>query len=343
MEKVTQSTIAEALEISRNTVARVFNNQPGVAEATRKAVLEKAKELGYSQPGSRNTTFKAASVFAGEVALIGHFNFLRNPFWIEIVRGLERHLSDLGISLRLVLADSDQIQSNTLPDSLLLSKVDGITVVGNMPASYYVSLQKLGLPLISYDIPQSMFYKQPQFDVVSLNNQQATYTITERLIEKGHRRLTYVGAGTQSASAVERRQGFELALKAHDIAPLYIPSIEQALPDASSFDFQQLSRELMALKERPTAYVCMNDEFAVRMLQFMQKFPELTGDAVITGFDNCASSADRLSEISATVDVHTNQIGRMMALQLYNRIQAPSLPFVTTRLSVTPLFRGGLK
>ena len=60
MKKNTQTTLAEALNISRTTVARALNNNPCVAESTRKAILEKAEELGYLQPSERNKHRKKA-------------------------------------------------------------------------------------------------------------------------------------------------------------------------------------------------------------------------------------------------------------------------------------------
>ena len=49
MEKITMQDIADALDISRVTVSKVFNNQSGVSDSLRELVLEKARELGYAK------------------------------------------------------------------------------------------------------------------------------------------------------------------------------------------------------------------------------------------------------------------------------------------------------
>ena len=49
MKKVTIQDIADGLGISRNTVSKAINNADGLAEATRKKILQKATEMGYKQ------------------------------------------------------------------------------------------------------------------------------------------------------------------------------------------------------------------------------------------------------------------------------------------------------
>ena len=49
-KRITMQQLANACELSRNTVSKVFNDRGAVPEATRKLVLQKARELGYYQP-----------------------------------------------------------------------------------------------------------------------------------------------------------------------------------------------------------------------------------------------------------------------------------------------------
>lgn len=49
MEKITMKDIADALNISRVTVSKAFNNQSGVSDSLRELIFAKAKELGYAK------------------------------------------------------------------------------------------------------------------------------------------------------------------------------------------------------------------------------------------------------------------------------------------------------
>ena len=49
MRRITIQDIADELGVSRNTVSKAINNADGLAEATRKRILQKATEMGYKQ------------------------------------------------------------------------------------------------------------------------------------------------------------------------------------------------------------------------------------------------------------------------------------------------------
>jgi LacI family transcriptional regulator len=56
MSKVTLKDVAERTNVSIATVSRALRNDAGVAEATRRRVIEVAQEMGVSVPApSRNS------------------------------------------------------------------------------------------------------------------------------------------------------------------------------------------------------------------------------------------------------------------------------------------------
>ena len=72
MRKVTIQDIADELGISRNTVSKAINNTDGLAEGTRKRILEKAVEMGYKQfsyiQAHSSVILKPESQGKGEIA-----------------------------------------------------------------------------------------------------------------------------------------------------------------------------------------------------------------------------------------------------------------------------------
>lgn len=340
MKKITQSTLASELQISRNTVARVLNNHPGVAESTRRAVLEKVKELGYLRPGLQD---KSSSNNVGEVVLLSCAAFLRIPFWIDIIEGMEGYLASQKITLRLALVTIEQMHSEVLPDSLSISKADGIAFIGNFNLRYYDLTRKLNIPSISYDIPCSAINDPSNtLDVVSLTNTESVACLTERIISKGYKEIAFVGKRNKPASFAERYQGFESVLKVNNITPIDIPSLMKIDNQTPIIDAVALRNELSNLSNRPTAYVCVNDETALNLLSFRKENPELMNDAIITGFDN-SSLLSNQSELDATVEAHPYNIGKMMAVQLHTHIKERNLPNFVVRINATPIFNERLK
>lgn len=340
MKKITQSTLASELQISRNTVARVLNNHPGVAESTRRAVLEKVEELGYLHPGTQNTP---SSSIIGEVVLLSCATFLRIPFWIDIIEGIESYLASQKITLRLALVTTEQMNSEVLPDSLSISKADGIAFIGNFNLSYYDLIRKLDIPSISYDIPFSVINNPNNIiDVISLTNSESVACLTEKIISKGHKNIAFVGKRDKPASFAERYQGFKSVLKEKNMVSVDIPSLMQIDSQTPNVNTVELRKELSNIANRPTAYVCVNDETALSLLSFKKNNPELMNDAIITGFDN-SSLLSNQSELDATVEAHPYNIGRMMAVQLHTHIKERNLPNFVVRINATPIFNERLK
>jgi LacI family transcriptional regulator len=60
MKKTTMQDVADALNISRVTVWKVLNNQPGVSDILCNQILSKARELGYFKQGQQTASASAS-------------------------------------------------------------------------------------------------------------------------------------------------------------------------------------------------------------------------------------------------------------------------------------------
>ena len=49
-KRTSMKDIADSLHVSINTVSLALNNKNGLSEETRQAIIQKAKELGYTLP-----------------------------------------------------------------------------------------------------------------------------------------------------------------------------------------------------------------------------------------------------------------------------------------------------
>lgn len=67
MKRITMQDIADACGLSRNTVSKIFNNRGEVPDATRKLVLEKARQLGYYQFPAKE---EPAATHGGTIAVL---------------------------------------------------------------------------------------------------------------------------------------------------------------------------------------------------------------------------------------------------------------------------------
>ena len=93
--------LASRSGVSVATVSRVMNNYGDVSDATRKRVLEIAKELDYTPSAAARTLVTRRSHVVGVVLSPG----LRHPFFQEVLYGLRDRLGAAGFDLLIFAAD----------------------------------------------------------------------------------------------------------------------------------------------------------------------------------------------------------------------------------------------
>src|SRR5215207_7597627 len=95
-EKLTMAAIAALAGVSKPTVSKVMNGQPGVAAATR----ERVKRVIAEQRYVRNGVARALSAGrVGSVNLV--MSEIDSPYFVEILRGVEETLDNAGLSMVL--------------------------------------------------------------------------------------------------------------------------------------------------------------------------------------------------------------------------------------------------
>ncbi len=186
--KVTLDTIANRLGITKVSVSKALNNQPGVSESLRKKILQTSSELGYLP--------KSASKQASNVSKLGivvpkRFFLDTDNFYTKIYYHMNQECTQLGISLSIYLLDPEQEQSRALPLSLAqdASELSGLFIAGEVSDSYVELLAAHAFPVIAID-----FYKTDlELDCVIPDNFQSGYAVTKYLIDRGHSQIGFVG------------------------------------------------------------------------------------------------------------------------------------------------------
>src|SRR3712207_1356647 len=102
-EKLTMAEIAALAGVSKPTVSKVMNGQPGVAAATRERVERVIAEWGYVRNGA------ARALSAGRV---GSMNLVMSevdsPYFVEIIRGVEETLERAALSMVLTTTHEEE-------------------------------------------------------------------------------------------------------------------------------------------------------------------------------------------------------------------------------------------
>jgi LacI family transcriptional regulator len=164
-KKVTIQDIADALDISRNTVSKAINNSEGLADATRERILRKAVEMGYKQFSyvstfSDNAAFRQVTeerrdtpCFRGEIALLTTGFITPSHFASLMLDKFQREMAQLGYTLNTHRVTREDLRAGRLPITFFPERSSGIICFEIFDREYAEMLCRLEIPILFVDAP----------------------------------------------------------------------------------------------------------------------------------------------------------------------------------------------
>jgi GntR family transcriptional regulator of arabinose operon len=301
--------LSRLFDMSRQTVRQA------VGEMVQEGLLYRIQGKGTFCSGMVGKKYKDIPTVAIMTTYISDYIF---PL---IVRGAEALLRKNGYRLLLFSTDNDKAKERECLEMILSQPISGLIVEptksaeGNPNLSYYLSLESQGIPYLMINER----YSELECPSIKLDDELGGYRAAYHLIEAGHRRI----AGffkTDDLQGVNRLKGF---LRAHRECklPFMTESIVQYKSE-EKFDIPlQRAIELLGSEERPTAFVCYNDELAVRMLEIVRQAElNVPEDLSIVGYDD--SFLATATEVKLTSLAHPKiEMGRQAAEVLVQIIE----------------------
>lgn len=288
--------IADAAGVSIGTVSRALKNQRGLSDETRRHVRQVAADLGYDL--SRLRSGKAPRL----VFLIHrhHSNFAVNPFFAEVMHGVEEGCRQFGVAPTLLSAR----QGDAVGKLLKLHEPDALLVAGYFEDEVLAQLTDLGLPLVLVDgwIPGCA--------AVNPDNTGGGYQATRHLLDLGRQRIAYIAGSLAHFSIRERSRGYRRALfeagvlADPDLEALAPPGLDDAEGAAAAM------RTLLRRRVRPDAVFAYNDSAALAAMRVCLnaglRIPE---DIAFVGFDDIPAARYGAIPLT-TLRVDKQELGR---------------------------------
>ena len=326
-KKVTIQDIADALGISRNTVSKAINNSDGLADATREKILQKAVEMGYKQfsyvrafTGVSANETPSTPAFQGEIALLTSAFLTQSHFASTMLDKFQREISQLGYTMNTHRVTAQNLQSLTLPVTFQKERVRAIICIEMFNRPYDEMVCELGLPVLFVDGPNKADGFSLPADQLYMDNTTEIMRFVNSILQKGIRRIGFIGNWEHCQSFYERYMALRCALLMANV-----PTDEQYFIRYNNQG--DIAEMLDALDELPDLFICANDFVAgdtIRALFSIGKsVPE---DVRLLGFDDSAES--RLSRPPlSTVHIHTQVMAFSAVQLLMSRIKEPLLDY----------------
>ncbi len=314
----TINDIADALNLSRNTVSKVINGKSGVSPKTKDLIIKKANEMGFGQFGD---SVKTASQKDGTILLLARNNAYAG-FWMEVMEGIKKELKNTPYSETIGIVSSEEIEAGFLPPVVYTPGIKGIIITEICNVDMCRKILSLGIPTVSVDMPVNGRELIPELDVVTMENKRNVKLLMEYLIKSGHERFSFVGdlvSKNVGDGFMKRYEAFSEALNLHGLKEYSEGSILDKQINTNS-----IAVRIKSLEKMPECFICGNDSTAIQLIQALN-FCEISvpRDVFVAGFDDIEEARDLLPSLT-TIATPRPLLGKEAARLLIDKINNPS-------------------
>lgn len=315
-QKIKLLDIADALGVSTATVSLALRDSSLVAEATRETVKAKAREIGYIY------NRRAASLRTSRSGIVGVIvHSIMNPFYAEILGAVEGEL-DRGRQKFILSNHYDNLEKQrTFIDTLLQLGADGVIMSPALgtPVDDLEMCERHGLPVVL--IARSV--EGIQVPTFRGDDAFGIGLATNHLISLGHTKIAMVGGTDGTSTGLHRYQGYVEAMQAAGLEVK--PEWRFPGPRTKQAGFEVTS-QLLALQDKPTAVVCWNDLVAIGLMNGVARAGLVPGvDISVTGYDDL-EEAEIATPALTTVWNGQREVGRLAARTLMDRLAGEDSP-----------------
>lgn len=310
--------VAREAGVGLGTVSRVLNNSGPVKEETRQKVLKVIQELDYT-PNEVARSFKRQST-----KLVGlMIPTIRNPFFSDLAYYIEDELFKRGYKMLLCNSVTNREKEVQYLHMLKMNQVDGIITI-----SYhdYYAHEKVDLPLVAIDR-----YITDQVPHVSSDNYSGGRLAAEKLVERGCKKLAYMGGEPRFKSSVTGRKiGFIDVATENNLPYVIFEASEDQIRHMINHDHivseEKVARKFVEEQVDVDGVFTSSDLFALALINELEKkgkrVPE---DVKVIGFDGI-QTADYFKPVLSTIVQPVEKIGRYSVDVLLGVIKGEANP-----------------
>ncbi|WP_375388721.1 LacI family DNA-binding transcriptional regulator [uncultured Amnibacterium sp.] len=259
----TVTDVADAAGVSRQTVSNVLNTPGIVREETRERVLDAVQRLGYRPHASARRLRTRVSSTLG-VRLDPGTDGMAGSLLDRFLHALVEQADAAGLRVLLYTAEDEAGEIAAFERLLDGADVDAFVLT----STHYGDTR---IPwLIEHDVRFVTFGRpwgerastDRSHRWVDVDGREGVRAATDRLLERGARRVAFLGWPAGSGTGDDRREGWRAAMRAAGVAETDLVALDLAVEE-DPHDLGVGGRALAALSPAPEAVVCASDSLAL--------------------------------------------------------------------------------
>ncbi|AMO95062.1 alanine racemase [Collimonas fungivorans] len=306
------SAVALHAGVSVATVSRVMNDMDGVRPGTRDKVMTSVTALGYRLNHlARNLRTATSRLLLTMVPDVG------NPFYSEIVRGIDSVAREHGYFVMLCDTGAEAGRESAYFDLLRTHRADGAICLDPDTVQHALANESNILPWVAcceFDPDIAVPY-------VGVDNYRAAGDAVRHLINRGHTRIGLINSDQRYRYARERQRGYLDALQAAGLQAR--PEWRQQVDNLDYEAGKHATLQMMAQPDAPSAVFAVSDTLAIGALSAMRQLNKRVPEEVaVVGFDDIAIAAQTWPALT-TIAQPMRALGETAAQLLLQRLADP--------------------
>lgn len=309
---VTLKDVAERAGTTAATVSYVLNGNSGryISDDMRRRVQQAAEELGYVKSSAASSLKgKKRKIIA---VLVPQF---ANQFFTQLVLGVEEIADRYGYILSICNTFDDPDRELEVINRTQSQRVDGYIIIPSREGvKNTAQIRKIGVPMVvtdrRLDVDEEYFY-------VSVQNYESTVLGIDYLLQKGHRKIIYIGWQADFGGLEQRMKAYRDMLKKYQVPEEDVLIYNGAFTEESGVELTD-----RALKEHPDATAILyaynvQARGGVNELIRLGKEPGKQISVLVIGAPDWVQTGNNHL---TCVDLHGREVGRSSAEMLFEML-----------------------
>ena len=319
----TISDIAKLAGVSKSTVSRALNDSPLIGQETRERIQALAQKHNFKiNLSARRLSTKQSNTIAF-VTHAYHKDFsVADLFGLEIMGGISQGLSSHGYDMLVVHVNPNETE--WAHQYLDTGRVDGFVLMTSSRKKYHIdALLDMNAPFIVWGAPPP----DASYCSVMGDNVNGGRIATEYLIQKGRKRIAFLGGPQDELEVQQRFEGYRSALTA---SKRTLDRSLIAYGDFSNTSGAAAMEQLLTKVPNLDAVFVNSDLMAIAAMDVIRahrrRIPE---DIAVVGYDDL-SIAEHSNPPLTTIRQNIPLAGRMLADNLIKYLETGIVNNVTT-------------
>ena len=306
--KVTIKDVAREAKVATSTVSRVLAKSDKISEETKERVNEAIKKLNYTPSIVARGLAKNKTRILAVILPQGAESSFENPFFVQAMKGISMCAQKENYYIMYTFKEENEQWIKKFTEGNI---VDGLFLFNAKSDDKTIEhLKKNKFPFVIIGRPEDI--KNVLW--VDNDNFEAVYQLTQRLIDKGNKKIAFIGAKKELNVSKDRLNGYKQGMFSRGLEVN-----EELIFEMDDFTEIEGYKAAKCILEKNNVSAFITTDY---LLAFgvQNAIKEVGEDISVVGFNNIPLASYRKPSLSS-VDINSEKLGFYAAKILIDKLE----------------------